>query len=327
MSALLDLFTLLIFLTVLLGFYAARAFSKKKRYEELVEARLATLNDETSSTAVISTEQDDSILQTEVRWFFSKWPWIGRKADLWMLNIDAFGWMPTLKLRLLVVFFVAVILGVLVGRRSSSPMLIGWLSSMLFFVGIGVWCYRAKLKKYLEQLQQSLPEAIDSITRTARAGVPVQSAFGIVAEHTKGPLSKEFKLIDHWLKLGVPLRRALMDSAARMPIAEYRFFAVILIINQETGGRLGDTLERLSHTLRARSEMKLKVMSKTSEARASAKIVAALVPAVMIYMYVNAPNDFTFLLTDSVGIKVFIYAVCSVSLGLFITHMMVRKVA
>ena len=55
------------------------------------------------------------------------------------------------------------------------------------------------------------------------------------------------------------------------------FFAVILIISQESGGRLADTLEGLAATLRSRAELAMKVQAKTSEARASIKIVATLV--------------------------------------------------
>lgn len=73
--------------------------------------------------------------------------------------------------------------------------------------------------------------AIDAITRSCRAGVPVSNTFAIVAEHLSGPLANEFKTIDHWLKLGIPLRQVIQTSATRVPMAEYRFFVVILIIN------------------------------------------------------------------------------------------------
>jgi tight adherence protein B len=101
---------------------------------------------------------------------------------------------------------------------------------------------------------------------------------------------------------------------------------VILIISQESGGRLGDTLERLATTLRARAELGMKVQAKTSEARASAKIVALLVPGVLLYMYLNAPEDFRFMFNDPAGLKVMTYVAISVGLGLLITHLMVKRI-
>ena len=89
---------------------------------------------------------------------------------------------------------------------------------------------------------------------------------------------------------------------------------------------LADTLERLAATLRDRAELELKVQAKTSEARASIKIVACLVPGVLAYMYVQAPGDFEFLVTDPTGLKVLGYAAVSVALGLLVTWLMVRRI-
>ncbi|QDQ88940.1 pilus assembly protein [Alcaligenaceae bacterium SJ-26] len=332
MSALLDLFTLLTFLAVFAGIYALRAFSRRQRLAEQAAARLAQLQvelqPELAGRQGLAGDDEISILQDGQQAFrMASWPLVGPWLARAHANLDVLGWRENLRLRLVVMAALALIGGLLLGRRSPAPLLVGSLSALVLFVLIGLVTYRRALDRYLEALRTSLPEAIDAITRTCRAGVPLHSAFAIAAEHLRSPLSAELLQIDRWLRLGVPLRRAMIDSAQRVPIAEYRFFAVILIINQETGGRLGETMDRLSATLRARAELKMKVMSKTSEARASAKIVAALVPSVMAYMYVNAPDDFQFLLTDPVGIKVTVYAVCSVALGLLITHLMVRRVA
>lgn len=333
MTALLDLFTLLIFLLVFIGVYTLRAFSRKQRHAEQVQARLAQLRDEYQAPSPVqlsvqSTDSaEDSILLEKTDFAPANWPVVGAWLGRIHTHLVAFGWHKNLRIRLAVVFFVALLGGMIIGRRSPLPLLVGVLATLLLFVVICVVAYRRALDRYLEALRVALPEAIDAITRTCRAGVPLHSAFAVAARHLRSPLSAELLLVDRWLRLGVPLRRAMIDSAQRVPITEYRFFAVILIINQETGGRLGETMDRLSATLRARAELKMKVMARTSEARASAKIVAALVPSVMAYMYINAPEDFTFLLTDPVGIRVTIYAVCSVLLGLLITHIMVRRVA
>lgn len=220
----------------------------------------------------------------------------------------------------------AALLGIMVGSKTPMPILGSVLLGAVFWALLFYGLLRHALSKHHKTLLHSLPEAIDAINRTCRAGVPVSNAFILVADNMKGTLATEFRLIDHWLRLGVPLRRVMQDSARRVPLPEYRFFAVILIINQESGGRLGETLERLSHTLRERQELQMKIMAKTSEARASAKIVAALVPGMMLYMYFNAPGDFRFLFSDPAGTKVLTYIIASVSLGLGIIQAMVRRV-
>lgn len=323
---LLDIFTFLVFFLVILLVYVIRAFSSKQRQAETIAQRMAQLHDYVDPQHVVS-QGDLSILNEKQEIVGSAWPVIGDAVKKIHDNMMLLGWQHKMRLRIMLMILVSVVIGFMIGVRSPSPMLVGSATALVLFIAIGVVSYRSAMQKYLEQLQVSLPEAIDNITRTCRAGVPLQSAFAIAAESLRSPLAAELKLVDQWLRLGIPLRSALIDSAKRVPIPEYRFFAVIMIINQETGGRLGDTMDRLSATLRARAEMKMKVMAKTSEARASAKIVASLVPAVLAYMYVNAPEDFMFLLNDPTGKVVFTYALCSVGLGLFITHLLVKKVA
>ncbi|MDR3966855.1 type II secretion system F family protein [Sutterella sp.] len=178
----------------------------------------------------------------------------------------------------------------------------------------------------LDDYHGHFPKLHARIVRICRAGVPAQTAFGLAAQNLRGALSEELRTIDRWLRLGVPLKQVLQESAHRVPLPEYRFFAVIVIISQESGGRLADTLERLAATLRERAELALKVQAKTSEARASIKIVACLVPGVLIYQYIQAPQDFQFLVTDPTGLKVLGYAAASVAAGLFVTWLMVRRI-
>ncbi|MHA6194565.1 type II secretion system F family protein [Pseudomonas wadenswilerensis] len=330
MNALLDLFTLLVFLCVLVGFYAVRGLSRKRQRSEAQAERLATLRAGFAGVPMdnpLAAQANADLLRDQDAPAFTRWPLLGAHLARWWAGSRSLGWHTTLRLRLGLLAVASVMGGVVLGRQMPWPWLYGSLLSLLAFFGVASVLYRSAMNRYLHELKLSLPQAIDAITRAARAGVPVSNAFTLVAQNINGPLSAEFAQIDNWLRLGLPLRQVMQDSANRIPLNEYRFFAVILIINQEAGGRLGETLDRLSATLRERQELHLKVQAKTSEARASAKIVAALVPCALGYMYLNSPRDFAFLLNDPTGNSVLFYAFGSVTLGLLITHLMVRKVA
>lgn len=325
----LDLFTLLVFLLVIAAIYTARSMSRRQRREEAVAARLVQLQRQIErergrTSAVLDTS--DSIALVAETTLLPALPWLGRRLERLRDGITALGWRKTLRKRLLISIAAATLTALALARMTATTLALAWLSAPLLWLVLCGWAYQMAMTKYLAALARALPEAIDAITRICRAGVPLHGAFSIAADHLQGPLSGELREVDNWLKLGVPLKQAMQNSAARVPLAEYRFFAVILIISQESGGRLGDTLERLAATLRARAELGMKVQAKTSEARASAKIVAALVPCMMLYMYFNAPGDFRFLLNDPTGNKVLIYVLGSVTLGLSIIQMMVRKV-
>jgi tight adherence protein B len=334
MGLILNLFTLLVFLLVLTGFYTARALSRRQRRSEVAAARLQKLREQvmqeagTDLSRLSSTTADSILLPTQDD-LFPAWPWLGAQLGRLRQNLTMLGWTTHLRRRLLLTGGAAFFAALMLGRMTppSVAVLVTLLAMLVLFVVIFAVMLQSALSKHLALLGRSLPEAIDAITRICRAGVPLHSAFAIAADHLQGPLVEELRQVDHWLKLGVPIRQVMQDSARRVPVDEYRFFAVILIISQESGGRLGDTLERLSATLRARAELQMKVMSKTSEARASTKIVALLVPGVLLYMYLNAPEDFRFMLSDPAGVKVMVYAAISVGLGLLITHLMVRRIS
>lgn len=325
----LDLFTLLVFLLVLATFYTVRAFSRRQRRAEATAARLAQLRVQFEREhgvpgAVLST--NDSIALPGESALLPGWPRLGRALARIRTGLGTLGWRKNLRKRLTISAALALLAAGLLARMAGLPALPALALAPLLWAAGCAWLYRGAMAKHLALLTRSLPEAIDAITRVCRAGVPLHGAFGIAADHLQGPLVGELREIEHWLKLGVPLKQAMQNSAERVPLAEYRFFAVILIISQESGGRLGDTLERLSATLRARAELGMKVQAKTSEARASAKIVALLVPGVLLYMFLNAPSDFRFMFNDPAGIKVMVYAGCSVGLGLLITHLMVKRI-
>lgn len=320
----LNLLTLLVFLSVLLVLFAIRHWRMQRQLQRQRQQRLQDIL--ADITPQISLSPTDSILKTAVLTPLMRVPFIGAGLAVLWAQLDFIGWRKNLRRRALILAAVSLALGIAIGRRTPSPLGLGLLFALLLFAVVAVLLFRSTLQKHLKALRESLPEAVDAITRSCRAGVPVANTFALVAEHLTGPLAAEFRTIDHWLKLGIPLRQVIQTSASRVPMAEYRFFVVILIISQEAGGRLGETLERLSATLRERRELALKVQSKTSEARATAKIVAALFPCCLGYMYLKSPDDFMFLFADPVGSTVLMYALCSVSLGMLITHLMVKRI-
>ncbi len=322
-----DSLTLLIFLLLFVAILTVRygislRAERKARAEYFSQLRQLVFGLQAESMP----DSDDEIRRFIVEDKFASWPLVGKAVQRFWVNLSLLGWRQNLKSRVVFLLIPSALVALFVAKSSISPFLVAPVLVLLLFTFIVLVAYFRAMVKHLNEFKQNLPQAIDSIIRAARAGVPVTNTFSMVAENLPGPLAAEFSQIDNWLKVGIPLRQAMRDSAARVPLNEYRFFVVILIINQETGGKLSETLERLSETLRARQELALKIKAKTSEVRASATIVALLAPLSLAYMAFNSPKDFEFLLNDSTGNSVLIYAICSVCLGLSITHLMIKRV-
>ena len=68
------------------------------------------------------------------------------------------------------------------------------------------------------------------------------------------------------------------------------FFAIVLIIQQQTGGNLADALGNLSNVLRSRKTMLGKIAALSMEAKASAAILAAMPFFVSGMVYLSSPD-------------------------------------
>ena len=60
------------------------------------------------------------------------------------------------------------------------------------------------------------------------------------------------------LQVGRDLEEVLAVAMRRIEIADFSFFCVCLLLQRETGGQLGETLENLSSIVRTRREVRQK---------------------------------------------------------------------
>ncbi len=130
--------------------------------------------------------------------------------------------------------------------------------------------------RYRTAFIAQLPEALDVFARGLRAGRPVADSMGIVVENATGPVQREFARCHDEIKMGNSLPETLERLSARLPIAEVNFFAVATALQAETGGNLIETMENLASQLRERRKLRKKARALSSEARASAVILASL---------------------------------------------------
>lgn len=179
-------------------------------------------------------------------------------------------------------------------------------------------------KRRLFKFNNLFPEAIDLIVRGLRSGLPVSESIKQVAREIGDPVGTEFAQIADSITFGMTMQEALWSAAGRLDIPEYRFFAITLAIQQETGGNLAETLENLSTVLRRRKQMRLKIKALSSEAKASAYIIGSL-PFVMFgIILVMNPGYAMKLFNDPRGLMMVGAAFVCYGLGIGIMAKMIR---
>ncbi len=156
----------------------------------------------------------------------------------------------------------------------------GLLSSLGVTAGLAVgapWLLlKRQQRKRAARFLAQLPDAIDMMVRSLRAGHPVAATIELVARETADPVRSEFAITFDETSYGLDLRDAFDNLAARMPLRELHYLAVLVRLQHATGGNLAETLEVLSRVIRARQQMKGKIRALSAEGRLSAMVLSAL---------------------------------------------------
>ncbi len=167
--------------------------------------------------------------------------------------------------------------------------------------GLPRWIVSFLTKRRQNKFLNELPNAIDVIVRGVKSGLPLNECLGIIARESADPLRSEFQEIIDEQRVGVPLGECFDRMCMRMPLAEVRFFAIVIAIQQSAGGNLSEALNNLSGVLRARKQLKAKVGALSAEAKASAVVLAALPFIVMGLVYMSTPSYMEPLWTTTTG--------------------------
>jgi len=180
--------------------------------------------------------------------------------------------------------------------------------------------YKSRQKKFTTEFAN----ALDVIIRGVRSGLPVGECLRIIGREIPDPVGEEFRLLVEGQKIGLTLQELLQRGLQRMPTKEYKFFAIVLQIQQETGGNLADTLENLSGVLRERKRMRDKANALSSEAKSSAAIIGALPFLVMGGMSATSPEYVAPLFNTTAGTFTIVGGLLWMGAGILVMRHMIN---
>ncbi|HEY4587359.1 MAG TPA: type II secretion system F family protein [Brevundimonas sp.] len=204
--------------------------------------------------------------------------------------------------------------------------------NILIVLGVGIamglglprWVVNMKAKARMKKFSLAFPDAVDVLVRGIKTGLPVHDCFKVIARESPEPLAGEFRLLVEGMGLGMTLADALDRMYLRMPTPELKFFAIVIAIQQKSGGNLAEALSNLTSVLRARRMMGEKIKAMSSEAVASAAIIGSLPPAVMIMVTLTSPSYMMLLFTDVRGHVMLLGAVLWMATGVFVMKRMIN---
>lgn len=191
-------------------------------------------------------------------------------------------------------------------------------------LGIPRWGLRMLVSGRQKKFSNQLSDAIDVIVRGVKSGLPLGQCLRIIAVESPEPLKREFMALVDSQAMGVPLDQSLQRLYERMPLPEVNFFAIVLTIQQKTGGNLSESLGNLSGVLRARKLVKEKVKALSAEAKASAMIIGALPFIVMLMVWFTRPQYIMTLFTHPTGHLILGGAAVMMTSGILVMRNMIN---
>jgi tight adherence protein B len=182
---------------------------------------------------------------------------------------------------------------------------------------------RMKRSKRLKLFEQDLPDALDLVAGSLRAGYGVVHGFEIVARENDGPCGEEFGQVLQEVSLGAELDGALARITERVYSEDARLLATAVAVQRRTGGNLVDVLAQMAHVLRERQRLRREVHVITTAPRVSGYVVSLLPVLLMIGMYFMSRYYVEMLFQEPIGRVALVISAVLVIIGLTLN----RKIA
>ncbi len=263
----------------------------------VLEARLSNLTDFNKGTAGAGTE--GSIIRGALQVSSSDFEkWLSSKIDIQSMLDLADSKLTIEKFALIGLGIGGVVaIGCLI---APIPKFIGPIAGLMAMY-LPVFWMKYRGKKRVAKFNAQLPEALEMLSRSLRAGHSLGAGFGLISQEMAAPLSREFGRCFEEQNLGVSLEQSLESMSRRVPNLDLRFFATAVILQRQTGGDLAEILEKIGRLIRSRFRLAGQIQALTGEGRLSGIVLLALPPGLFVMMLFVNREYVMKLFTDPMG--------------------------
>jgi tight adherence protein C len=256
-----------------LGSMQAKNLEELELQQPFIERTLRPLASRLSGgvSRITSTSFSD---RTEKRLALAGNPGDIRVAD-W-LGIKAIG---TIVGAVLFFFLFAVV------NILGFPFLIGALMALIggiFGYTIPEFWLGGRVKKRQKAILLMIPDALDLLTISVRAGLGFDAALGKVVEKLKGPLSDEFRRALAEVRVGKARRDALRDIVPRTEVVPLTNFIGAIIQAEQLGVSISKVLQVQSEQLRIERRQRAEEMAAKAPIKMLFPLVGCIFPSLFI---------------------------------------------
>lgn len=170
-------------------------------------------------------------------------------------------------------------------------------------------------KKRLRRFETQLPDVLNLLSGSMRAGFSFAQGLEAVAEEASEPSKRELQRVYAESRLGRPIEDALEDSAQRMHSIDLMWAVMAIRIQREVGGNLAELLDTVASTMTERERLRHEILALTAEGRMSAWVLGIFPPAFAVVLYMIQPDYMSVLFSNPVGILAVVVSAVMAGLG------------
>lgn len=133
-----------------------------------------------------------------------------------------------------------------------------------------------------DEVRQNLPDAIDQLAVTVRAGLSVDAALVRVSTTLRGALAEELSRVVQDVQLGIARTDALKSMAERMDIGELSYFVRALVQADSLGIPVAETLTTQAEDMRLKRRQRAEEQAMKLPVKILAPMVVCILPSLLI---------------------------------------------
>jgi len=173
-----------------------------------------------------------------------------------------------------------VMLGVLLSNPAFGFASAGVLGVLGFFMP-EFWLSR-RIKRRQKQILMAVPDTLDLLTISVRAGLSFDGALSKVIEKVQGPLSEEFRRALAEIRVGKVRRDALRDVVVRTEVPALSNFISAIIQAEQLGVPIAKVLQVQSEQLRIERRQRAEELAAKAPIKMLFPLVGCIFPSMFI---------------------------------------------
>ena len=193
---------------------------------------------------------------------------------------------------------------------------------IIFGPALGAFGFVTWLKQMAKRRQNKmtaqLPQVLESMVSSLKAGSPVVECFKLLAETAPEPIRAEFKRSLVSLQLGKPFRDVMAEMATRIRTPDFKLLTQAIFISQDVGANLADVVATIAECIRERFRLRDFLDSLTAQGKATAVFIGCLPYFITGMTYMMAPGYITPFLNHPIARLIFLGFILWEGIGFYI---------